>query len=127
MEKKDEEVLKKIVSEISKLDYVSCVFLFGSQVNGRERSDSDVDITVLTKGASEKEELDVMSYGSDLFDVSAFSRLPLVVQYRVLKEGKMLFCRDKKNLRDIKVKILRLYLDYAVFINNYYLRVIRNV
>ncbi|SRR3989344_4757667 len=121
------EILENIIKEISKLKYVSCIFLFGSQVNGKPRKDSDIDIAVLAKNASEKEILKILGYSNEKIDISIFSRLPVIIQFRILKEGKIIFCRDEKHLRDIKVEVFRKYLDYSYFINRFYKRVIENV
>jgi len=122
-----DNILKDIIREISKLRYVSCIFLFGSQINGKARKDSDIDIAVLTKNASEKEILNIRGYSSPKIDISIFPKLPLIIQFRILKEGKIIFCRDEKYLYDIKVDVFRKYLDYSYFINRFYKKVIKNV
>ncbi len=124
---KIEEQIQKALKSISNLNYVSAVFLFGSQAADRARSDSDIDLAVLTKNATREQELEVMGYGSDSLDVSLFSRLPLLIQFRILKEGKLLYCKDKKQLHETRTKTITLYLDYAPFINKFYKRVIQNV
>ena len=119
--------LNNLVKEISKLKFVSAIFIFGSQVTGKARSDSDTDIAVLTKSASRKQDLQIQGFSSDKIDISIFSRLPLVIQFRVLKEGKLFFCRDENQLHNTKYETFRRYLDYSYFINNFYRRVIKNV
>ena len=119
--------LDNLVKEIAKLKFVSAIFLFGSQVNGRARKDSDIDVCVLTKNASRKQELQAQGFSNDKIDISIFSRLPLVIQFRVLKEGKLIFCKDEMYLHDTKYETFRRYLDYSYFIKNFYRRVIKNV
>lgn len=116
-----------IVDEISKLKCVSCIFLFGSYVHGRLRKDSDIDIAVLTKNAKKNDELKIVGYSSDVFDISVFSRLPLQIQFRILQEGKVVFCRDEKSLYDIKVEVFKRYLDFSHFLRSFYTQVIENV
>ncbi|MEK6843873.1 MAG: nucleotidyltransferase domain-containing protein [Nanoarchaeota archaeon] len=122
-----DNITKDIINKIKKLKYVSCIFLFGSQINGKARKDSDIDIAILIKDASEKQILDVIGYSSPKIDISIFSKLPLIIQFRILKEGKIMFCRDERYLYDIKVDVFRKYLDYSYFINRFYKRVIKNV
>ena len=95
MNKEDNKRLKYIIEKLSKLPYVSCIFLFGSQLK-KPRQDSDIDITVLTKKTTPEQEAKIMGCGNDLFDISIFSRLTLIIQFRILKEGKIIFCRDKQ-------------------------------
>lgn len=122
-----ENQLEYVIKKLSKLKYVSCIFLFGSHVNDRSREDSDIDIAVLTKNASEKEILNIRGYSNDKIDISIFSKLPIIIQFRILKEGKLLFSRDEKHLYNTKVDVFRQYLDYSVFINHFYRRMLKNV
>ena len=127
MEKQHQNKLDDLISRMSKLKSVSAIFLFGSQVNGKPRKDSDVDLAVIIDKPTREKELKVIGMGNDLFDVSVLSRLPIVIQFRVIKEGKLIFARDEAAVRDIKVKILREYLDFSVFINRFYRRMLSNV
>lgn len=119
--------LEYVIKKLSELDYVRAIFLFGSFVKGKARKDSDIDIAILTERIDKDKEFEIMGYGSELFDVSVFSRLPLIIQFRILKEGKIVFCKNKKDIYNIKVKVFKEYLDYSYFINNFYRRVIKNV
>ena len=119
--------LDQLVKELSKFRFVSAVFLFGSQATGKSRKDSDFDIAVITKNATRNQELAVSGYNNQYFDVSILERLPLIIQFRVIKEGKLLYCKDEKFLNEVKLKILRNYLDFVPFINNFYKKVIKNV
>jgi len=121
------EEIQKVIKELSKFKCVSCIFLFGSQANGKARKDSDTDIAVLTKDCSEKDIARIRGYSSEKVDISIFSKLPLIIQFRVLKEGKILFCKDEKQLYDTKVYVFKRYLDFSIFINKFYRRVIKNV
>lgn len=116
-----------VVKRISQNPKVKAIFLFGSQANGKARKDSDFDIAVLTDGMSRKEELGIIGLGSDELDISIFSNLPLAIQFRVLKEGKLLFCRDEKVVYDIKVRVFKQYLDFSYHLNSFYRRVLENV
>jgi hypothetical protein len=50
---------------------------------------------------------------SPSFDVVLFHRLPLHIQFEVLKYGKEIFCRDEKNLLEIKRRVLREYIEMS--------------
>jgi predicted nucleotidyltransferase len=122
-----EKELSDILKRLSQMKSVSAIFIFGSYCSGRMREDSDIDIAVLVKKANEKEKFNILGEGGGRFDISIFERLPLIIQFRVLKEGKLVFCKDEKYLHDVKFKILREYLDYALFANQFYRRVMRDV
>lgn len=127
MDNNDETRLKYILNELSKLPFVRALILFGSQVNGMARQDSDIDIAVLTKNLSKQQETKILGYSNDKVDISLFNKLPLIIQFRIIKDGKIVFCRDKKYLHETKYNTIKKYLDFAGFINKFYRRVIQNV
>ena len=119
--------LNEIIKKLSQNKKVAAIFLFGSQVNGRAREHSDVDIAVLIKNSNNKDLDFIAKFRNDLFDTHPFHKLPLEIQFRVIRDGKMLFLRDKKSFRLIWVKTIRDYFDFQPFINKFYRRVIANV
>ncbi len=127
MDKETELNLNKIVDKISKNKKVKAIFLFGSQVNGRAREDSDVDIAVLTKEINIDEEWKISGIGNEKFEIHIFNRLPLVIQFRVIKDGKLLFVKDERYLHDVWRYVVSRYLDFQPFIDRFYQRVIENV
>lgn len=127
MEINNEVTLNEVIKKLSKFNYVNCIYLFGSQINKRARKDSDIDIAIITRNATKSQELNIMGHSSNNIDISLFNRLPLIIQFRVLKEGKLVFCIDEKHLNEIKMNIFRKYLDYSPFINRFYRRIIENV
>jgi hypothetical protein len=106
-----EGLLKKIVEQIKTCSKAIAVFLFGSYAKDTEKPLSDVDIAVILKEASPEAEAEVGSLYSQEIDVVLFHRLPLHIQFEVLKYGKELFCRNDECLIEIKMKVLRDYLD----------------
>jgi len=69
----------------------------------------------------------IIGYSNDKTDISLFSRLPIIIQFRVFKEGKVLFCKNEKYLNNIRFETLRRYLDFAPFIERFYRKVLQNV
>src|SRR3989344_4963418 len=122
-----EIVSKKLIENLSKIKSVNSIILFGSQANGKVRENSDIDIAVITDKISEKEGMKIIGYSNDKTDISLFSRLPIIIQFRVFKEGKVLFCKNEKYLNNIRFETLRRYLDFAPFIERFYRKVLQNV
>lgn len=108
----NEEKLSYLVERISRKKEVEAIYLFGSRATGRVRSDSDYDLAVLTKKISRNKELGIIALGNNLFDISIFWRLPLVIQFRVLKEGKLLFSRNEQSIMQAKRNVVKKYLDF---------------
>src|SRR3989344_5888571 len=105
MEKEDAIKLKIITNGLAKLPFVKAVVLFGSQVNGKAREDSAMDLAVITGTMSKEQRIEILGCSSEKFDISLFSDLPLIIQFRVIKEGKVLFCRDKAFLHEVRFNI----------------------
>ena len=118
--------LDRLVKELSMNKKVMAIYLFGSRAAGRAREDSDIDIAVILKNPNEKDELKVRK-NDGIFDVHAFSSLPLIIQFRVFREGKPLFIRDKVFIKDICLITIKKYHDFAPFFHRFCLGVIQNV
>lgn len=105
--------IRKLVSELKKYPKVLAIILFGSYAKKQVKPLSDIDIAVIIKGMDKKTETEVASYSSDKLDIVPFHRLPLYIQFEVLKHGKVLFVRDEKHLSRIKDQVLKEYLDHV--------------
>ena len=119
--------VKKAIKEISKNKEVIAIILFGSNIKKTNRKDSDIDLAIITKKISTKQELNIRGYSSELIDISLFHKLPIIIQFRVFKEGKVLYCKNKKLLNIIKTNTIKNYLDFSIFMNRFYKRTIENV
>ncbi|HLD57959.1 MAG TPA: nucleotidyltransferase domain-containing protein [archaeon] len=106
------KLINKVVDDIKKIGKVNAVFLFGSHATGTNKPYSDIDICVVAEGLTEEERIEILTNSSEKLDVSLFSDLSLLIQYRVLKDGKVLFNRDWLKLHRMKVKTVTEYLDF---------------
>ncbi len=87
------------------------IILFGSYSKSENKPISDIDIAVILKNPSPEDEADLGSLYSDRVDLVLFHRLPLHIQYEVLKYGKEIFVKDEEEFLKIKMNVLRDYLD----------------
>ena len=126
MNKETEYKLNELVIRISKNRKVAAIFLFGSAVTGRMREDSDIDIGVLMKDASDDEENGIYGYGNEKFEVHSFNKLPLEIQFRILRDGRLLLIKNKDFLKFTWLKVVKNYLDFEPFISNFYRKIIKN-
>ncbi len=99
--------LEKLTAELKKIKSVKVAILFGSYAKGRQRKDSDVDVCVITDSKDDRP----LGLSSDRFDISLYDRLPLLVRYRVFRDGKVLFSRDDGLLAKLRFWTLKVYLD----------------
>ena len=110
--------IEKIAREISKIKNVEAIYLFGSQSRGNTGPLSDIDICIIG-GLTEKEKSRVYYFSSDNLDISFFEQLPIIIQFRILKEGKKLFVRDRNKIDELKIRIIKNYIDFKYVINAY--------
>jgi len=105
------EEIKKIVDSIKTYPEVVAIILYGSHAKNKANPLSDIDIAVIVK--DEKIEAEIGSFSSNKFDVVPFHRLPLYIQFEVLKDGKILFLRDRNYFNRIKRRVIRNYLEMS--------------
>jgi uncharacterized protein len=117
--------IKPVIDELHTKKNVLALILFGSVARDQSRQFSDIDLCVVTRtDIAESDRVDILSYGSGKIDVSLFHDLPLTIRFRVLKEGKILFCKDDLYLHRITVTTVREYLDCAPLIRRHCLHAI---
>ena len=95
---------------------ILALIVFGSYARGEEYSDIDTCLVLEPKEYPElylsKKRLQYLSQVSDKFDVQIFQQLPLYIKIRVLKEGKVLFCKDEDTLYELVFKTLKEFEDF---------------
>lgn len=109
------EEIPEIAKEIAENKHVKAVYLFGSYASEKQHILSDIDICIITKDDNE----DVKYPATDNLDVSYFHRLPLIIQFRVLKEGKPLVVKDDNFILKLKSRVLREYIEFLPSINKF--------
>lgn len=117
MNKEDRQLIEKILNDLKKIKEVKAIYLFGSYARNQQIPISDIDICVITNKISDRKETDIVGNSGRRLDISLFSRLPIMIRSNVFKEGKLLFCRDKRLLIDLKYNTMSEYLDFRPAIN----------
>jgi len=115
--------LKKLIEKIEKDRDALAVLLFGSYVRNEEFS--DVDVCIVLKQRKKFTPLYLSrkklrySIAFPNLDIQIFQQLPLSMKMRILKEGKVMFCKDEDLLYDLAFSTIRefelfkpLYLSY---------------
>ena len=101
-----------LISNLKKYKVIQGVYLFGSQARFEAGPLSDIDICVVAPHCSSRMKLDILGYGSNKVDISFFDDLPLNIQVRVFKEGKLLFGVNQRVLDDLMWRTMKEYFDY---------------
>ncbi len=110
----DEYGLNALIEKIKEFPEVLAIILFGSYAKGTAKDIiSDIDIAVVVRNPDRYIEGEIGSMYSPSFDVVLFHRLPLHIQFEVLKYGKEVFCRNEKALLEIGRRALSEYLEMS--------------
>ena len=101
---------------------VRAALIFGSQVTGRARQDSDIDIAVLLDApplpSERKEQLRTLlealgsSLRMDRVDLVLLNEAPSKLAFQVLKHGRVVFARDPIELHRFRVRTYSRHADY---------------
>ncbi len=104
------------------LDGVVLAYLFGSHARGRAWAHSDVDVAVLLEGHPDDDRcfdmrLEVIGglmgiLPTNDVDVLILNQAPPAFRYAVLRDGILLFCRDRQAMIEFRVRALNEYLDF---------------
>lgn len=119
------EKMPDIIKRISEDDKVLALIVFGSGARQTLKPLSDLDFGVLlSKDMTQKErfekELELIgvfneTFATDEIDLVNMNDAPVRFCYNIVKEGKLLFCRSRGALVDFREKIVKLYLDFKFF------------
>ncbi|MFH0700871.1 MAG: nucleotidyltransferase domain-containing protein [Candidatus Woesearchaeota archaeon] len=128
MEIKD-PILRQILNRAKKDPSVLAIALFGSYAR-QEKNYRDIDICLfLVPGKYSQLQLSKQKLKytpeEEKYDVQIFQQLPLYIQKRILKEGKIIYCQDENKLYDLYYRSIQ---DYELFRPYYedYLKAVEN-
>ncbi len=114
---------KAIQNDLIRDPSILAVILFGSRARGDFRKDSDTDLClVLMPRSYTSRELSSykLRYRSKIdAALHIFQQMPIYIQQRVLKDGKVLWCRDEDALYEIAFRVIREFADYEHIYREY--------
>ncbi|MCL6473428.1 MAG: nucleotidyltransferase domain-containing protein [Firmicutes bacterium] len=119
------ETVQRVLAEVQQHPKVVAIFLFGSWARGEQMPISDVDIAVLLDNPDKRDEADIGSMYSPTVDLVLFHRLPVRIQFQVLKEGQPLFVRDEEKLIETTFQLMRQYHEMEWMYRRYYEEILR--
>ena len=110
------KVKKELAAIWLEFQDVEIAYLFGSHVTGRARKTSDIDIAI----SAPKLTLDgycklwsriTNTLGTEKIDLVTMSDKPVSFRYQVIREGKVIYCKDEYLLNDFELKTWQTYMD----------------
>ena len=120
-----EQQLTKVLKQYPE---IIAVYLFGSYANDQMTSFSDIDIAILVdKLKNDKKKMLDFDFlvEADLihnlpgykFDVRNLNQAPVLVQGKIITEGRLLFTKDQRKLSEFEEYIILRYLDFRIDYN----------
>jgi len=120
--------MKNIVNKVKKDERILAVALFGSYARREKYRDIDIALILnenLTKKEMSKIKLDYLSETSSKIDLKIFQQLPIYIRSRILKEGKIVFCKNNDLLYEIALRNLKEF-EFYKKIYEMYLENVKN-
>ena len=121
-------LLLKNGDRFAALPGVELVYLFGSQAAGETTPLSDIDIAYLDDRTSSPFDLEAKIEASVFeivpdaarIDLVRLNEAPVAVQYKVIRDGSIIYARSEKRVADFEERVVSEYLDYAEVLGRFY-------
>jgi predicted nucleotidyltransferase len=123
MRAEKEHQVSEVIREVRRDGQVLALILFGSRVREEHTAVSDVDLCLVLGPAPytslelSRKKLEYLTKFSA--DIHIFQQLPLYMKQRVLRDGKVLFCRDEDSLYELAFTVIREYSDFEHVYRDY--------
>lgn len=119
----DKREINNIVKAVEKDSRILALLLIGSVARGEDYEGSDVDLCLILMPSSYQAiELSKkkLAYRKQFnLDIHVFQQLPLYVKRRVLRDGKVLFCRDTEQLYEVAFMVIREFAHFEHIYRDY--------
>jgi predicted nucleotidyltransferase len=115
--------IERLIEEAKKDEDILALILFGSRGRGEETPASDFDICIVLYPGERNpislshKRLRYLKMGN--FDVHIYQQLPIFIRKRVLKEGKVLLCKDEDVLYEVAFRTAKAFEDFKHIYNSY--------
>ncbi len=108
------EKIKEIIEKLKQNKNVLSIYLFGSRAKGTARENSDFDIAVILDKDDFESRMKVEELQREGIDIVILNKANPLFILSAIKEGKLLFERNKKAV-EMKYKLARKFADsYAL-------------
>ena len=118
-----EHQLSEVIKTAQEDGQVLALILFGSQARGEPTAASDIDLCLVLSPAPytslelSQKKLEYLAKFST--DIHIFQQFPIYMKQRVLRDGKVLFCRDEDSLYELAFAVIREYSDFEHVYRDY--------
>lgn len=116
------EEAKEVVKIARQKKGVIGVYLFGSVARAQKTSRSDIDICIIPekKWYGTDKIIEISAKAAINVDVVSFYRLPIQIRYRVFREGRSLYEKDRDKITRIMYNTVHDYLEMKPMLDRIY-------
>ena len=114
-----DRIARTVMDVAEQFTPVAAVYLFGSICTGRYGALSDIDIALMVDPSVSVDAVcgDVQDelcrrLKTDRIDLVLLAKAPPSLAYRVIKDGRCIYCRDKKSVESFESLTVMKYLDF---------------
>ncbi len=117
-----EKFIEATIRKAKKDKTILAVAIFGSYARKEPYNDIDICLFLQPKDypdlALSKKKINYASENKK-YDVQVFQQLPLYIKKRILKDAKVLYCKNEDSLYDLYFKTLRDYSHFKYIYEDY--------
>lgn len=118
-----ESKIEQLTAYLVNQEDVLAAYLFGSQVTGKMRPDSDIDVSLLLSDSDKMERFerrlqmmnDISRICGTEADVIILNDAPAILAYRILKTGRLFYEMDRRARITFEVRAGKNYADLKPF------------
>ncbi len=117
--------LEKVKEYLENHPSVRLTYIFGSHATGKTTPLSDVDIAVYLKEENEEKRFDIRLkligdissiLGNDEFDLVVINDNPILLNFEIIKNGKILVNKDEDSRVEFEFRTMQTYLDRIYYV-----------
>ncbi len=107
-----EKLMQKLIKRAEADEDILAVIIYGSYARGEPFRDIDLCMVLFPHAKCKSFEKRLEYSDHKDIDVHIFSELPLYIKPRVLKEGRVVHCKNEDLLYDIAIRTVKEYEDF---------------
>jgi hypothetical protein len=126
-----DRALEGLIQQVKGDGDVLAVILYGSHARHEAGPGSDRDVCLLlalgrdARVDQTRVQAGYLEFGGGGLDIRIFQRLPLYIRRRILREGRVLYCRDEDVLYEVSYRTAQEFADFKPIYEAYLAEVAR--
>lgn len=126
-----DRALERLIQQVKGDLDVLAVILYGSHARQEASPRSDCDLCLVlvpgrdTRADQTRVQTAYLEFGGKRLDIRIFQQLPLYIRRRILREGRILYCRDEDVMYEVSYRVAQQFADFKPIYEAYLAEVAR--